>query len=135
MVSWRFPSPGIATGPVTGLVTLIAVAPEGQGGGGGVWHGVHPVGGFVEHAEHPDVGGFVAHDDEHPGVLLVEQVGHACAARGTAWAAADPAAIPNAMVAVRPAPTSPAPQLNRRDCVFVRPATRITSTPPQCLGT
>ncbi|WP_153533952.1 hypothetical protein [Streptomyces sp. RB17] len=73
-VSWKRPSPGIATFLVAGLVTLTAVVPEGQGGGGGgVWHA------------HPDVGGFVWHD-EHPvvGVVVVLHDVHACAARGTA---------------------------------------------------
>jgi hypothetical protein len=93
------------------------------------------MGGIDWHAEHPDVGGFVWHDG-HPvvGVVVALHDVHACVARGTAWADAGPAAMPKAKVAVRPAPTSPAPQLNCRDCVFVRAATRMTSTPPRCSG-
>ncbi|MGN5378769.1 hypothetical protein ACQ4WX_19190 [Streptomyces lasalocidi] len=150
-VSWKLPSPGIATDSVMGLVTLTAVEPEGQTGGGGggvVWHPHPVVGGFVWHTEHPDVGGFVWHTEhpdvgglvwhaEHPdvGAGVALHAVHGCAARGTAWADTEPTAMPNAAVAVRPAPTSPAPQPNRRDCVLVRAATRMTSTPPHCLGT
>ncbi|KOV59300.1 hypothetical protein [Streptomyces sp. MMG1121] len=70
-----------------GLVTLTAVVPEGQigGGGGGFWHEHPDVGGFVWHAEHPVMGGFVWHT-EHPvvGVVVALHDVHACVARGTA---------------------------------------------------